>query len=177
MPLSSRAFWLSAPAVGRGPRVFSLVHRGFREFLLPWRVFFVVLRGSGRALGLYPVDAGGVYKLGERSFRTRVRKGRASLFVLGGGGKYRITVAGCKNTLMTVVIPSHGKGVTGIMRKRSGVRSIMSDPRPFLDALVNHCNGHVYGKGFALRKGRCGLTVGGKPGDLRKNPANYRTHI
>lgn len=119
----------------------------------------------------------GLYNLGQTSFRAAIGKGRASLFVLGGRGKTRVTIAGCNKTMLTVVIPSGGNGCTGIVRKRSDVARIVGDRRPFLDALVNHCKGHVTKNGFVLRKGRCSLAVGGNPGSLRNNPAKFRAHV
>lgn len=126
--------------------------------------------------GAFPARKG-LSKLDQGSFRGSVGSGGASLFVLGGGGKVRITMAGCKYTVLSVVMPSGGNGCTGIVLKRSDVSRMVGDPRPFLDAAVKHCNGHVTGKGFALFNRRRRLAVGGNPGSLRKKPANFRTHM
>lgn len=127
-------------------------------------------------VGAFPARKG-QSKLDQGSFRGSVGSGGASLFVLGGGGKVRITMAGCKYTVLSVVIPSGSKGCTGIMLDCNALSTLVRKPRPFLDAAVKHCNGHVTGNGFALCNRRRDLAVGGNPGSLRNNPAKFRTEM
>lgn len=158
------------------PGVFSAFPSGCLKRRGGFFLFTEGLVGAVSVVGAAPARDG-LSNLGRGSFRGSVGGGGASLFVLGGTRKVRITIAGCNYTVLSVVMPSGGNGCTGIMLKRSDVRRMVGDPRPFLGAAVKHCNGQVTGKGFALCNRRRRLTVGGNPGSLRNNPANFRAHM
>lgn len=117
-------------------------------------------------------------KLRQGSFRARIGKRRASLFALDGGRKVRIYVAGCKTQIISVLIPSEGKGQRSIIYKFSAVARCVRRQRGFNSA-IKHCVKHVLGTHFALSKMRCGLIPGGKGSKRvsRKKGPNFTSEV
>lgn len=121
-------------------------------------------------------DRGATSKLRPTGFHARISNGRASLFILRGGGNVRIYVAGFNKHVMSIVIPSGSNIVHSIILNFSSVRSCVGFPSSFNTA-VKHCTGHVGRNGVAISKMRCRLPHGGCNRYLRKNPGKCRCRI
>lgn len=95
--------------------------------------------------------------------------GPIGLCALGGTTKVRMYMAGFNKHVMSVVIPSGGKGLGSMILNFSDVTSCRGVPDSF-NTSVKHCTGHVGGKIVMVSKRAVRLPRGGFNRYLRKNP-------